>query len=264
MVSVPFVSVVSTSVIITIGCVIATILRVSDAPSSSSSSKNLWGSSSHDFFSKDSSVATPTSGNIESSFPAKFYVPSHEPYLSPSISLAYIFTSLLSSSSDDSQQQQQKDNVDLVNNLKTQMQSSPFEGTKWTNVVNTSVGYSNLIELGVVSAPNNTSTSSAPASADSISFIERSIGLDSAPVMVLTQQKNSQQQMCIWKVIVGFSPSSFLIVDPTTIATTDGDNVLASAAVTAKNDLYQDWSCQDTLNQRQLTNLAIAFRNKKL
>ena len=211
MVSVPFVSVVSTSVIITIGCVIATILRVSDAPSSSSSSKNLWGSS-HDFFSKDSSVATPSSGTIESSFPAKFYVPSHEPYLSPSISLAYIFTNLLSSSSDDDSQQQQQENVDLVNNLTTQMQSSPFEGTKWTNVVNASVGYSNLIELGVVSAPNNTrstSSSSAPASADSISFIERSIGLDSAPVMVLTQQQNSQQQMCIWKVIVGFTPSSF-------------------------------------------------------
>lgn len=243
MVSVPFAVVVSSSLAVSIACIIALAVSLAN---------DDWkrnGRGSRDLLSQDASVSTPSSSILpvsSSSSPSKFsafasptastiVVPSNESYFSAATSLTYIFMGyqLLNSSITPSSAS--------ILNFVARLNSSRANGTFFMNVINVSRSISSKIQLVMTANNSNSSVSSKSP----VEILKRSIALDNSPVLVLMQSVGDQNS-CIWAVVIGYDDTSgFLVLDPTqTEISASGDNVLRDAQWIAQDQfLFSRWKC---------------------
>jgi hypothetical protein len=261
MVAVPLVVVIASSLVVTIACTVTLILRTS---SSLNSPLDAWGSK--DLFSKDSNIPTPSSATLIVSSNGFFSPPDASTFqLPPSTAnasssftaatlLAYILSGYNLLNSTSSFQFISDMNSQLSQNV-TKVGSS---NTVWPNLINASLAFSDSLELAVVSANASSSSSSKSIEKDQIvTFVERSLGLDFSPVVMLFGTNGEAE--CVWVIALGFNGNSFLILNPTSTTTSSGKVFLQPAQWVERDQVYSSWNCSGS----RLVRLAMTFRKRK-
>lgn len=247
MVSVPYASLVVSSFVIAIACTTTCIVRMNQAPDITPD--EAWGIK--DFFSKNSRLPTPDSSQVPNAAAVSFPIPDQgttsNSIFSASVALAYTF-SLLNNSLVSANTNAISITNQLISDL-TQSSSKHPNGTMyWPAVINISTNFfasSQNFLSGVVSG-----NSSDPASYSSengnkntqIQFLERTIGLDNVPVLMMLRREQSQQNDCHWVVCSGYNAPSLLISDP---FVSSNANQMDAPKWVERATIYDKWSCEN-------------------
>lgn len=239
MVSIPYATLILSSLVITIACTTTCIIRINSAPDTTP--REAWGL--QDFFSKNNKLPTPSSSQLQTPT-TPFPIPDQASgtstsIFSASVSLAYTFSLLISSLVSSSNAVSIANQ--MISDLKQTSSVNPNATMYWPSVVNISTSFfssQNFLSGAVTGNSSDPSSYSTPSS-QQIEFLERSLGLDNVPVLMLLQAQND----CSWVVCVGYNSDSFFIVDP--FVSSSSANHMDAPKWVQRSSIYNRWSCSN-------------------